>query len=460
MRIAALGVLLAGCGSSFSYCLDDPLDPPALNDAVGGGLSGFDSPYIARAGGFDGHGNRKNGRPRTEELVHEAELGFRWTWSPVYWRAFEPTGPANPEGAGRPPAWDDLDASLVAAHAAGLNVLLAPSVSLLAEGPPEWAGTDGSAPTDIDTLVEFVEKLAGRYGPGGTLSAESGFTDGWGVRAWQFDESPDTITGTGWTGQEGDYAEFANLAAQQIRALDPDAVIVGPGGSGIEEWLDRALTGERGTARYEEGPAYGMGSAFDVVGFIMYEWLAAQSVDCQCADFRRLFEAHEQDAPDPYAPKDRYWHVGGGYDLVGLAASIRLANWRWQWFARAFAAGLHKVTLEEWTAREEDGIATWMATLPDPFPMVRASDAVEVVDGAVTAFRHDDRGAGSSGAVWVVWADNGTRRATVRVPVTHDAVIVHSVDGEREAVTAVDGMVELTLIGDEKWSPPVLVEDR
>src|ERR1019366_8921180 len=67
----------------------NPIPPPAPGRALGGGLDGFDSPYLGHTGSWDGKGGAMGGWPKTNDLDKEVGMGLRWTFTPVHWRAME-----------------------------------------------------------------------------------------------------------------------------------------------------------------------------------------------------------------------------------------------------------------------------------------------------------------------------------------------------------------------------------
>lgn len=193
---------------------------PAGGD-LEGGLEGFGSPYLGHNGSWDGKGGAIWGGSKIADMDRECAMGLRWTFMPVYWRSMEPDGPVNLKGE-EPPAWKELDAFVIAAHARRLNILLqAPVIGGNAGGPPAWAGrreNGKSAPLNMEALADFAGKLAKRYCPGGTLAQSQGWGGGYGVRAWELDNEPESYL-THWQGQAADYAEFATRAAERIKAV-------------------------------------------------------------------------------------------------------------------------------------------------------------------------------------------------------------------------------------------------
>lgn len=459
-----------------SYPLtSNPVPPPAAASTPGGGLDGFDSPYLGHTGSWDGKGGAFAGGSKASAMDAERAMGLRWTFMPVYWRALEPDGAVD-LGREVPAAWKALDAFVIAARERRLNILMqAPVVGGNAGGPPQWAGRreEGkSAPADMEALVAFVGKLADRYRPGGTLARREGWGENYGVRAWELDNEPESYR-THWKGQAGDYAEFATLAAARIKAADPQAVVVLPGIASSKrglEWLEAALeaTAMKGSPAYRErGKPFSIGPTADVVSFHNYEGLdsafadeprtVAQVLD----DVRAVFEKWEQGTPGfTYARKQEYWHTEGNYDFLGVLSKERRAAWRFQFFTRAFAAGVRKVVVMDASGPERKAVRAYVETLPQPFPMLAALNEVEVVQGQIAAFRHPDGPQPDAGQVWVIWAVAGTGPARVSVPVRRPEVQIISVNGATNRVAAQAERVQLDLKGDVKMPEPVLVVDR
>ena len=411
--------------------------------------------------------------PKTADLDAEKAMGLRWTFMPVYWRKLEPDAPVDTERS-LPAAWRELDAFVISAHDRGLNVLMqAPVVGGNAGGPPKWAGrreNGKAAPRDMEALAAFAGKLAERYRPGGTLARRQGWGKQYGVRAWEIDNEPADYL-VNWHGQAGDYAEFVTRAAAWIKKADPQAVIVAPSlatGSGKYAWLEQALDGKElhGSPEYRRAAKpYSLGPAADVVSFHLYEGLDSaftgrdRTLDRSFSEVRERFEKWEKRTPGhPYARKQEYWHTEGSFDFFGVLSKQRRAAWRFQFFTRAFAAGIRKVIVMDPSEPEQTAVRTYVSTLPDPFPMLPADKEVRAVRGKVTAFRHDDRG-GSRRRVWVVWAQAGSGDAEAKVPVHGKRVMLRRADGSEEELDAVGGAIRVPLKGDAKMAPPVLVID-
>jgi hypothetical protein len=452
-----------------------PIPATSLPTNLGGGLDGFNSPYLGHTGSWDGKGGAMFGGSKIPDLDRERAMGLRWTFMPVYWSAMEPVGPVDLSRE-EPPAWKALDAFIIAAQARGLNVLMqAPVVGGNAGGPPAWAGRrepGKSAPAKMNALAEFAGKLAQRYRPGGTLAQRQGWGARYGVRAWELDNEPESYL-THWNGQAADYAEFLTLASAQIKAADPQAVIVAPGlaaGRNGLRWLDAALdaTAMAGSPAFRaQGKAFSIGPVVDVVSFHNYEGLDSafsggpRTIGQVLDDVSAVFEKWELRTPGfIYARKQDYWHTEGNFDFVGILSSERRAAWRFQFFTRAFAAGIRKVVVMDASPREQAAVRAYVSALPDPFPMLDASSKVVVVQGQVAAFLHPDSQAKDGGQVWVLWALADTGVATVEVPVRRGRIEVISADGRVETLAAAGQRVRLNLKGDAKMPVPVLLIDR
>jgi hypothetical protein len=452
-----------------------PIPPPAEEPGIGGGLDGFESPYLGHTGSWDGKGGGMSGSSKLPDMDKEQAMGLRWTFMPVHWRELEPNGPVD-LGRETPPAWRALDAFLKAARDRKLNVLMqAPVVGGNAGGPPKWAGrreAGKSAPENMDALVAFAGKLVDRYRPGGILAQREGWGTNYGVRAWELDNEPELYL-THWKGQAGDYAEFATRAAARIKAADPLAVIVLPGLASSKSgllWLEAALDAPAlsGSPAFRaRAKPWSIGPVADVVSFHDYEGLDAtfssepRTIVQVFEDVRAVFEKWEQRAPGfTYARKEDYWQTEGNFDFFGILSSERRAAWRVQFFTRAFAAGIRKVGIMDPSAAEQKAVRAYVATLPNPFPMLPAASEVVAVHGQFSAFRHPDGPEPNAGQVWVIWALAGTGPAQVEVPVHRARVEIISVDGQSHPAAADAGRVRVDLKGDSKMPAPILIVDR
>lgn len=69
-----------------------PIAASTTNTNLGGGLDGFESPYLGHTGSWDGKGGAMFGGSKIPDMEKERVMGLRWTFMPVYWSAMEPSG--------------------------------------------------------------------------------------------------------------------------------------------------------------------------------------------------------------------------------------------------------------------------------------------------------------------------------------------------------------------------------
>lgn len=469
MNRLALGLILSllACRPRDPCPIAEPLPPPAPGNLLGGGLDGFDSPYLGHTGSWDGQGGDLGGSSKNPAMDQEVALGLRWTFMPVYWNKLEPEGPVDLAVA-VPDAWQALDAFVIEAHNRGLNILMQPTIGGNAGGPPEWAGTrakNSSAPEDMDGLVDFIGKLTERYQPGGTLAQEQGFDDGYGVRAWELDNEPEFYRKFDWGDEPGDYAEFFVKSAARMKELDPEAVVLGPA----------VAHGEKGTAFLEavldasqlvgsdtfvaNGQGVGIGPSMDVVSFHIYEGNNFDCIECRFSELREVVERFEGQPGFEYERKLEYWHTEGNYQFLKMIREELRANWRWQFFTRAFAAGVRKVNvMDPGNEQELTSIQRYVQLFPDPFPMFDETDNLGLSREEAFAFRHPGRVFGVEGNFWIIWAANGAKDTSLSLPAEGDEVLVLDVDGTETRLPVVGGLVSVPVEA-KKISPPRVVID-
>jgi hypothetical protein len=453
----------------------NPIPPPSPGHSPGGGLDGFDSPYLGHTGSWDGKGGAMGGWPKTKDLDKELDMGLRWTFMPVYWRALEPERPVD-LAQETPPAWRALDAFIIAAHRRKLNVLMqAPVIGGNAGSPPAWASRrekGKSAPANMDAAAAFAGKLAARYAPGGTLATQEGWQQRYGVRAWELDNEPNGYL-TYWKDQGADYAEFVAKAAAAIRQVDPQAVIIGPAaniGSKSLTWIESTLDAPAmgGSPEFRRrGQPYSIGPALDVVSFHIYEGLDTaftgkdRTIEVAFSEVHDVFERWQDRAAGfTYARKEEYWHTEGNFDFLGVLSRERRAAWRVQFLTRAFAAGIRKAMVMDASRVEQTAVRAYIRVLPNPFPMQRANDRVRALSGTPVVFCHPDNTNADAGRVWVLWATAGTGDAEVELPTLRKQVRAVLIDGTENVMAVTNEHLRIHLLGESKMAPPVLLVDR
>jgi hypothetical protein len=472
--LAAAWIFLGRVPKSYPGA-EHPMEPVWASSPRTNYPAGFDSPYLGHTGSWDGKGGGMFGSSKAGDLEVEARMGLRWTFMAVNWRALEPDGPVDLQG-GIPAAWRELDAFVMEAHRRGLNILMqSPVIGGNAGGPPHWAGRrekGKSAPVDMEAAAVLAGKLAARYDPGGTLAAREGWGNSFGVRAWEIDNEPDSYR-THWEGQAADYAEFVTKVSRAIKHVDPAALVLAPATPVSKRslaWIEAALdplSRQSSPALRSRSQHWSIGPEIDVVSFHIYEGLDSafsgedRDIELAFSEIRAVFEQAESRSPGfGFARKREYWQTEGNFDFMGILSAPRRAAWRMQFMTRAFAAGVAKVCVMDASRAEQAAVRTYIEALPNPFPMWRMSNQVDVLSGRATVFWHPDPPAPESGGVWALWAEAGTGDATVSVPLARAEAILRQVEGASQIARAANGRVTIFLRGDAKMAPPVLVLDR
>jgi hypothetical protein len=472
----ALVQLLLNRVPSTYRAMDVPIPAPEVDRYASLHLDGFESPYLGHTGSANGKGGAVFGGSKASDLDAEAAMGLRWTFLPVNWSAIEPAAAVDlspPDCA----QVKQLDEFVIVARQRKLNIFLQIVIGGNAGGPPAWAGrreAGKSAPGNMAAAAAFAGKLAARYAPGGILARREQWPDSFGVRAWELDNEPEGYR-TSWSGQAGDYAEFATQSASAIRAVDARAMIAiaaTAGGGNATPWLSLALDASQlhGSPFFNTAGVHcSIGPVANVVSFHCYEGLEAvfnrtdRTIVDDLAEVRDVFDQYRTHTPGfTYASKTEYWHTEGNFDFLGVLSAKRRAAWRFQFMTRAFAAGVSKVCVMDPSTEERAAVKAYIAALPRPFPMEPADDRVKVLAGRVSVFHHPDAVAAEAGQVWIVWALAGTGNARVKIPVSHDRVKIISIDGTDsfQNTAATHHQVTIDLQGDSKMAPAVIVSDR
>ncbi|HEY0073256.1 MAG TPA: hypothetical protein VGB77_04070, partial [Abditibacteriaceae bacterium] len=176
------------------------------------------------------------------------------------------------------------------------------------------------------------------------------------------------------------------------------------------------------------------------------------------SEIRAVFEEWENKTPGfTYKRKQDYWHTEGNFDFFGIMSAERRAAWRFQFFTRAFAAGIRKVIIMDASLPEQVAVRAYIQALPNPFPMLPATSQVKIIQGRVVAFRHPREG--KNGQVWIVWTQANRGDALIEIPVQKKQVEIVSVDGKKRLMVTPNNRLRVTLKGDAKMAPPLLILD-
>ena len=240
-------------------------------------------------------------------------------------------------------------------------------------------------------------------------------------------------------------------------------------GSHGVHWLEQALDAEKrhGSAVFKaNNQSYSIGPVTDVVSFHNYEGLDSffSGKDFTITDafsqIRAVFEKWENRSPGfEYEPKREYWHTEGNFDFIGALSEERRSAWRWQFFTRAFAAGIRKVTVMDAKPLEQTSVGIFVENLPYPFPMRRMKEGFRVIQGSPILYMHGQE-TEKGKRVWIAWAEVDTGDAVIELSLDKlDARLFH-VDGREESPSVENGKLRLHLTGDELMPTPVMVVEH
>jgi hypothetical protein len=430
----------------------------------------------------------------------EADMGLKWSFTAVIWAGFEPTGPTwptlDPTGA-----WASLDKWVTLARSYGLHLVIQPTMAGNGVAPPPWAGYRTSAgygeaqtytdpwgntttksediqpqwaakptvPRAMDGYSHWFRKLTQRYKPDGDLARERGWTDGYGVRAWEIDNEPDSYGF--WLGAWDDYAEVLTRAATAIHAADPKALVLGPalaqsGTDVLMAVLDKRT--QHSTLDYKlNGRQYAIGPYVDVIAQHHYDKVDASgvtvfggglSLEETATQHRAWWDlyANHPNQPEFWYPKGKeMWHTEGGLDYSGGDDGNPDSRSRAfiQYLVRGFAAGFSRMTVQDMhddTPAKVNGrraVKNFLNLLPDAPTLERLSSPSD-------PYQHF-RG-GSTGGVHVLWSGSAADTvASVPVRTAHARIV--DVYGNEQLVDASGGAVSVTLPGASPLAPPVYV---
>jgi hypothetical protein len=431
----------------------------------------FDSPYIGHTGSRDGAGGQADGSSKASDLDLEKSMGLHWTFMEVYWSKFEPNAPTDykHDSAG---TWKELDGFMVEAHKRGLYPLVMIEDGGNGGGPPSWAGarTSGSAaPANMAALVDFVGKVVERYHPGGTLAQEQHWGNTFGALAWELENEPSNYQ-TNWSATACDYSEFLTKASRRIKSIDPRAVVVAPAlqhpsNSSAQDFLNEILDRNCSVAsdQYKKnGVKYAAGPTMDVVSFHGYEQLDSVFDDSLIQDnfpiIKKIFDnpKYVHQPGFSYALKTHYWCTECEYDFAvkDSGATGAKGNWLLQWFARAFAAGVERVTVMDanLSTPEQQAATEMIRLLPRPWGIQDVTKLLGYDPSAVSIYRWTSPTDGHW--VYVAWAANGSSGVTVKLPVQRAEPFQSTWDGGDSVLHASAGSVTVTLAGSPGYAAP------
>ena len=461
-------------------------------------IPNYDAPVIGHTGSADGSGGDTPSpgpmRVRTAELDTEVAEGLHWTFLELWWSKFEANGPTDwnhdPSGT-----WGELDRFMVEAHRRGLDPLFEIAIGGNAGAPPAWSGvkkSGSSAPLHPEDAAAFAGRLAARYKPGGSLALAQGWGTCFGTRAWEMDNEPSTYQ-TNWSGQAGDYAQWVTLTAAAIHANDPKAFVIGPANAygtakpgSSPNWVADILdpnTTDASAQYLAAGLHFSAGPSLDGVSFHVYEgepdkvFNLEVSVENAYTQVRDVFTAHEKTRGFSYRPKTSYWCTECTLDYftsqqVPAQSPVNpYAAWRVQWFSRAFALGVDKLTVMDPSPQEVQAVATYLRIMPNPHGITEVTTALGYDPKQVRIFRLVAPG----DRHWIYQAfvqppcedpfacDASTTNAlptTLQLPVRGAAPTLETMSGSTSPLQPSGGMVSVTVSPGEPYGASVYVIDQ
>lgn len=156
---------------------------------------------------------------RTEHIFDAlAELKVRFIRVDFIWPIIEPSRGEH--------LWSTYDGFVKQARQHGIRILA------LVGFAPDWANGGGSSakpPRDRSAWVSFLQALVGRYKPCGDLAAQEGWTDGYGIQAWEIWNEPNHPLFWDPAPDAAAYVPLLADAYGAIKTLDPHSVVLNGG---------------------------------------------------------------------------------------------------------------------------------------------------------------------------------------------------------------------------------------
>jgi hypothetical protein len=158
--------------------------------------------------------------PEDAERIFEAlaDLKVRFIRFDFTWPALEPTR-GNFD-------WHIYDGFVKQAHQHGIRILAVAAFS------PGWANGGGPRelpPTDLADWNNFLRELVGHYMPCGDLAAQEGWTDGYGIQAWEIWNEPNLFRFWAPVGDPVAYTRLLTGSYQAVKAVDPRSLVLNGG---------------------------------------------------------------------------------------------------------------------------------------------------------------------------------------------------------------------------------------
>jgi hypothetical protein len=255
--------------------------------------------------------------PATWPVASEFEVSRLWDTG-TRWRDIETSnGTFN---------WTRLDLYVDEAVDAGQEMIYTMGIT------PSWAngGDDSQPPTDIEDWRDYVQEIGNRY---------AGVIKYWEV--WN-----EVDTGNFWTGTHAEMLELAEVAYDELKAIDPTNQILTPNvtSNGLK-WLDQYL--------YQGG-----GDFADVISFHR-GFDTTLTVERFEPLFRGLFDlvaAYGQGSKPVFNTEAQVLLAGTSDQQIGAVSRVYLLMWLW---------GISNVNWYAWDIYDDGGV-TFYVQLSEP----------------------------------------------------------------------------------------------
>lgn len=360
---------------------------------------------------------------RQNDVPLVSELGATWVRTWVQWSLVE----AEPGVYD----WTYPEAMIGAVADQGLQQLV------VVYGAPEWAAVDPAATcgpiADLDAFAQFLRQLTDRYGDV--------------VDAWEFTNEPDgrdihewsPIIGC-WGNHPAAYAEQLAFFYQQIKTLDPGALVVS-GGIAYDNWavFERSF--------FEQVLASGGGSYFDRVGLHYYPINPVEfpTLAAKMAEVQGIMQRYGVDKP--------FWITETSMWVNGPDGPAAQANFIVQELSRAYCQGADNIfwfevrqmpgepALQRWLISSEHQFVNSTPTFQHfarQMQNKRCVGPLPALPEGVTGFEF----AGPSQSLYILWSN---APQTLTLPAATSITRLNRDGTESQQIDAVNGSVTIQL---------------
>ncbi len=351
-----------------------------------------DSPYMPDESSATPQKEYGNSQNYTTFFDHCVQLHLSWAYVFVTWSDIETS----------PGVYDlsQLDGMIESAHDHGIHLMMQVqtmgdwvvpgTVQMQEKGPRRVNSANGpfveawpyAAPgQNLDATIPFWKALVSRYAPSGTLAAQLGWTDGYGVSYYEVENEPDFFPWVdgNWQYFAKDYALYVSHLKAAVSAIDSSVRLVGPAiSSGPDPnppngqgtlFLDNVLSTDPATLPYGSdqyradvaagAPIVGAGPYLDVYSF--HQDLADPTttyVHDRAVAVRHEVSRFSTQATYPSNASAPIWSSeGSANEYSGSTSNSTAYAWAEEQFAlEDFAAGVVRMNWDLGTDGQNNGV--------------------------------------------------------------------------------------------------------